>query len=323
MTQTAHEQGAIVLQSIPVDLINRNLDQPRKLFDVNELEELADSIQSEGLMQPITVRPDGEGGYQIVAGERRWRAHCILQHRGEPGFDTIPCHVKQMDDLTRDISAIVENLLRVDIAPLEEASAFGRLVDRGMTAADIAKRTGKSPTRIEQRLSLLRLAPDIAGFLAAKRLDDSHATEIARIEDHEQQRVIFDLLQKGRIGAWKSVKNAVDALLSPDADEPDAPASDGSEPAGDSTETAPRDLDADTLERMERQIAAVSKLIGNGWPEADCLAANRASMERVETLSARVQLIRTHVRNMEKMLHNAAAVVTVKRDTKGRFSKKK
>jgi ParB family transcriptional regulator, chromosome partitioning protein len=327
MTQTVHEQVDVAqqsLQAIPVDQINRNLDQPRKLFDVNELEELADSIQSEGLMQPITVRPDGEGGYQIVAGERRWRAHCILMHRGEPGFDTIPCHVKQMDDLTRDISAIVENLLRVDIAPLEEAAAFGRLVARGISAADIARRTGKSSARIEQRLSLLRLAPDIAGFLAAKRIDEVHATEIARLDDHEQQRVIFDLLQKGKIGAWQSVKNAVDALLSPDQPEPDAPASAGSEPADNSTATAPQtDPDADILERMEGQIDAVTKLIGEGWSEADCLASNRSSMGRVDILADGVKDIRTHVRNMEKALYNAAAVVTVKRDTKGRFSRSK
>jgi len=315
MTQTAHEQGALALQAIPVDQINRNLDQPRKLFDVNELEELADSIQSEGLMQPITVRPDGEGGYQIVAGERRWRAHCILQHRGEPGFDTIPCHVKQMDDQTRDISAIVENLLRVDIAPLEEASAFGRLVDRGMTAADIAKRTGKSPTRIEQRLSLLRLAPDIAGFLAAKRIDEVHATEIARLEDHAQQRAIFDLLQKGKIGAWQSVKNAVDALLEPPVAGPDeAPAAENG--------TTPEAHELTVLASMEKQIDEVAKLIGDGWSEGACISANRASMERVKLLASKVQLIRTHVRNMEKMLHNAAAVVTVKRDAGGRFAKK-
>jgi ParB family transcriptional regulator, chromosome partitioning protein len=313
MTQTAHEQGVLALQSIPVDLINRNLDQPGKMFDVDELEELADSIQSEGLMQPITVRPDGEGGYQIVAGERRWRAHCILKHRGEQGFDTIPCHVKQMDDVTRDISAIVENLLRVDIAPLEEAAAFGRLVDRGIAVADIAKRTGKSPARIEQRLSLLGLAPEIRGYLEASKLDEAHATQIARLPDPEQQRAVFALLRKGKLGFWKSVNTAVDALLAPEPEpEPDVDGA-GAQP------TATADLLL--LESMEKQIAAITKAVDNGWTEANCLSANRASIERCEVFAEKLAVIRAHVRNMEKMIRATGGIVAVKRDTKGRFTK--
>src|SRR5688500_8476228 len=107
-------------RQIPLTKIRANADQPRKTFDPVALRELANSIRMNGLLQPITVRPTDDGMFEIVAGERRFRAHELL------GAKTIDCNVKTMDVLTRDMSAIIENLQREDVWMMEEAAAFGR-----------------------------------------------------------------------------------------------------------------------------------------------------------------------------------------------------
>ena len=107
------------LTAIPLDRVFPNPDQPRKKFEPTALAELASSIRNLGLLQPITVRPVEGGTYEIVAGERRWRAHCLLNERGELPGGVILAHVREMDVQQRDIEAIVENLSRADITPMK------------------------------------------------------------------------------------------------------------------------------------------------------------------------------------------------------------
>ena len=141
------------IQRVPLALIYPNPKQPRKHFDPGQLRELADSIDASGLAQPIQVRPDGAGKFMIVCGERRWRAHVLLE-RSE--IDAI---VSELTDDQLADRAIIENLQRVDISPIEEAHAFQARLDRGITASELATRLGVSVKKIQIRVALLQLAP--------------------------------------------------------------------------------------------------------------------------------------------------------------------
>ena len=156
------------LRNLPLDRIYANPDQPRKVFNVSELEELAASIKTHGLLQAIRVRPDGTGRYMIIAGERRYRAHVLA------GLTTISALVDDVDDGTVMEQSIVENLQRVDITPLEEARAFQTALEMSVGChivpgdeVALAQRLGlKQPWRITERLSLLNLREDHQELLA-------------------------------------------------------------------------------------------------------------------------------------------------------------
>jgi ParB/RepB/Spo0J family partition protein len=126
------------LKRIHLDQIIANPDQPRKHFDEQALRELAGSIRVRGLKQPITVRPIGDGMHQIIMGERRWRAHCLLHDEGKLEEPTILAHVRKATDEEMAIDAIIENLARVDITPIEEARAFQRMLDHGYSVEQLA-----------------------------------------------------------------------------------------------------------------------------------------------------------------------------------------
>lgn len=155
---------------IPLAKIKPDPKQPRKLFDAGALAELAASIEANELIQPITVRPDKKRGeYVIVAGERRYRAHCLLRHRGVKRFASIECNVRKItagaDVLVKQI---VENIARADMTPLEEADAFQELRDTfGLDADEIAAKLGLAPFRVRWRLLLLNLSADIRKMVAS------------------------------------------------------------------------------------------------------------------------------------------------------------
>ncbi|TIO47653.1 MAG: ParB/RepB/Spo0J family partition protein, partial [Mesorhizobium sp.] len=136
---------------IPLSEVIPNPDQPRKHFDPVKLRELAESIRERGLIQAITVRPVGDDPWMIVGGERRWRAHQLIDS------PDILCEVVKIDDNEMALQAIVENLARADIKPLEEARAFQAMIDRGWTVEQLAKDIGVQPTRIKARTALLNL----------------------------------------------------------------------------------------------------------------------------------------------------------------------
>lgn len=153
-------------QLVPIASIDPNPDQPRKTFNAPALRELAASIRENGLIQPITVRRRGDR-FEIIAGERRWRAHRILADRGEA--ETARAIVEDdVDDETMDLQAIVENLQRADVAPLEEAAAFQRMIDRGMTPEELARKIGVPLYRVDERTGLLKLDDQIQKLVASE-----------------------------------------------------------------------------------------------------------------------------------------------------------
>jgi ParB family chromosome partitioning protein len=173
------EAGAAGFAVIAIDAISANPQQPRSRFDEEPLEGLAESIRQVGVLQPIVVREgDGSGTYQLVAGERRWRAARLA------GLDEIPAIIRQGDDESGLTEALVENLQREDLTPLEEAAAYRQLMeDFGMTHETIADRVGKSRSAVTNTLRLLQLAPSIQGLLESGDLSPGHCRPLLSLDD--------------------------------------------------------------------------------------------------------------------------------------------
>ena len=159
-------------REIPIELIHRNPDQPRRHFGEEQLAELADSIREKGVLQPVLVRPapDKPGEYQLVAGERRWRASQTT------GLRTLPALVRELDDRQVLEIAIVENVQRADLGVIEEALSYKSLMERfDRTQEEVAQVVGKSRPHVANALRLLTLPDEIQGYLADGRLTAGHA----------------------------------------------------------------------------------------------------------------------------------------------------
>ncbi|MDA2968671.1 MAG: ParB/RepB/Spo0J family partition protein [Actinomycetota bacterium] len=178
------DSAGMGLRNIDVDTISPNLNQPRVHFDEDALKELADSIQAVGVLQPILVRPTpGKAkAFEIIAGERRWRASMIAK------LKVIPAIVRETNDLLSVEQALVENLHRQDLTPLEEAAAYKQLLDDfKMTHEKVAERVGKSRSVITNALRLLALPPSILQLLADGRLSGGHARALLAVTDRSSQ----------------------------------------------------------------------------------------------------------------------------------------
>jgi ParB family chromosome partitioning protein len=168
------------VRALPIEQIRRNPDQPRRDFPEAEIDELAASIRENGVLQPILVRPhpDGSGGWQIVAGERRWRAAQRAQLR------EIPAVVRELDDLAALEIAIIENVQRADLNAIEEAGGYKALIERfGRTQEAVAQAVGKSRSHVANALRLLGLPDAVQLELRAGRLTAGHARAIAAAPD--------------------------------------------------------------------------------------------------------------------------------------------
>jgi ParB family chromosome partitioning protein len=289
-----------MLKRIALDLIERNADQPRQFFDAKALQELADSIANNGLMQPITVRPvqkDGGTVYEIVAGERRWRAHCLLRDQGKLPDGSILARVRKMDEEERDIQAIVENLSRADITPLEEARAFKRMLDRGMTEQELATKLGlRQAWRVSERVRLLNLSPEITKLYESGNLSGDAAFEIAKLERHADQTKIVQMISRGQLTGWKAIKAAV-AAINEGLSQTDI--------FGDAPKVSEEEVA--TINRMEAKIERVAEMVASGWKDGACVIATKVSRDRARLMADKLAAIRQHVRQMENELRAAAA----------------
>ena len=180
-TASADAGGAPTLVEVPIAEITPNPHQPRVHFDEETLGELAASIAQLGVLQPLLVRPV-PGGYQLIAGERRWRA------AQRAGLATVPAVVRDSDDVSAVEQALVENLHRDDLTPLEEAAAFQQLIeDFELTHDEVARRVGKSRSAITNTLRLLGLPPAVQHLLADGRLSAGHARALLGTPDRALQ----------------------------------------------------------------------------------------------------------------------------------------
>lgn len=181
------------LQQISIDLLVRGKYQPRQHFDPEKLQELANSIKStSGLLQPVVVRPLSNGKYEIVAGERRWRAAQLA------GFPDLSCLVFHYTDEQALQASIVENISRADLNPIEEAQAYQRLIDEfKYLHEEVAASVGKSRTAITNSLRLLKLDPHVQKLLATGQLTEGHGKILASLEPHHQIKLADQCVQKG------------------------------------------------------------------------------------------------------------------------------
>ena len=189
--------GARDIRRLPLDRVQTNPAQPRRHFDEDALADLAASIREHGVLQPILVRPFGEG-FQIVAGERRWRASRLA------GLMAIPAIVEQIDDEDALEIAIIENLQREDISPLEEAEMFARMTtEHGYSLRKLATKLGKDKGYLENRLRLVD-APDDVRALVAERSDTlSHAYELMKVTDPRKRRRLARQVAAGELSLVK------------------------------------------------------------------------------------------------------------------------
>ena len=173
------------VQEVDLDLLEPNPDQPRSVLDDSKLEELAQSIRSHGVIQPIVVTPNGnrEGGFHIVAGERRWRAS------QRAGLLRVPVFVREVEQTKRLEVALIENIQRENLNPIEEASAYKRLADEfNLTQAQIAESVGKDRATVANYQRLLGLPQEVRGDVAAGFLTMGHARALVALPDARAQR---------------------------------------------------------------------------------------------------------------------------------------
>jgi ParB family chromosome partitioning protein len=180
---TAGGAGDRDLRQLPVELITPNPRQPRRVFDEASLLALAGSLGDRGLLQPVLVRPSVGGTYELIAGERRWRAARLA------GLDTIPALVRIHDDAESLELALIENMAREDLNPIEEARACALLVEeRGLTREEIGRRVGRSRVAVSNLLRLLDLPDEALDMLARGDLTEGHGRAILMAQGHDERR---------------------------------------------------------------------------------------------------------------------------------------
>jgi len=195
-------------KEIDIGLIDRNPDQPRKIFEETALQELADSIKSHGVIQPIIVK-ENEGRYVIIAGERRWRASRLA------GIKTIPCVVKNYTE--REISeiAIIENLQREDLNPIESAKAIRNLINQyDLTQDEVADKIGKSRPAVANTLRLLALPENIISLVENNKITAGHARALLAVDDSAKQKEIALSIIENDLTV-RDVENLIKALNKP------------------------------------------------------------------------------------------------------------
>ena len=190
-TENVHPQGSSTINEIPLEQIEANPNQPRREFDEDALQELANSINEIGISQPITLRQVEDNKFQIIAGERRWRASQLA------GLQAIPAYIRTIKDESIMELALVENIQREDLNAIEIALAYEHLLSaEGMTQERVSERVGKSRTAITNYLRLLKLPAQVQMALQKKEIDMGHARALLAIDSPSLQIKLFREIQK-------------------------------------------------------------------------------------------------------------------------------
>ena len=167
--------------TLPISEIEPNREQPRKVFDEKALEDLAKSIEQNGIIQPLLVRPLSDGSYQLVAGERRWRAARMA------GLHEVPVTIREMTDEEASVFALIENLQREDLNPVEEAEGIKSLIETyGFTQEEAAERVGKSRVAVTNTLRLLKLPESVLNLLGEGKLTAGHSRALLSLDDEKE-----------------------------------------------------------------------------------------------------------------------------------------
>jgi ParB family chromosome partitioning protein len=179
------------LRNLPLDVIQPGRYQPRSVFDEDKLAELADSIRAQGVVQPVVVRPVAEGSYELIAGERRWRAAQLA------GIDAIPAVVRDVPDEVSVAMALIENIQREDLNPLEEATALRRLIDDfQMTHQEAADAVGRSRAAVSNLLRLLELMQEVKDMIDLRLIEMGHARALLSLGEELQLQAAREVVRK-------------------------------------------------------------------------------------------------------------------------------
>jgi len=194
---SAENTKSLGIRHVPVERIVPNPENPRLLFEESALEELASSIREHGVLQPILVRPMGDG-YQLVAGERRWRAAI------RAGLQTIPALVEELDDDAALEIAVIENLQREDLSPLEEATMYDKMVtEHGYSIRKLAQKLGKDKGYLENRLRLADAPEEIRALVSVRKDTLSHAYELMKVQDPKKRKRLAAQVASGQLSLVK------------------------------------------------------------------------------------------------------------------------
>ena len=185
--------GDTELAHLPLETIHPNPRQPRKRFDHESTSALADSIRMQGLVQPVVVRPRAAGGFELIAGERRWRAS------REAGVPTVPALVREADDRETLLLGLVENVAREELSAVEEARAYALLLDEfQLSLGELAERVGKAKPTVSNRLRLLELPDDVLGLVERGELTEGHARAVLAVPDQDgRRRLARQIVRRG------------------------------------------------------------------------------------------------------------------------------
>jgi ParB family chromosome partitioning protein len=210
---------SVGVRVVHIERIEPNPEQPRMVFEQDALDELAASIREHGVLQPILVRPLGPNTYQIVAGERRWRAS------KQAGLATIPALIEDIDDDTALEIAIIENLQREDLTPLDEAAMFDRMIHQhGYSIRKLADKLGKDKGYLENRLRLADAPPEIRELVSLRKDSLSHAYELMKVEDPKKRQRLAAQVARGELTLIKlrdKIEGRPARPAMPDESEPD------------------------------------------------------------------------------------------------------
>ena len=186
------------VRTVPLDRIEANPENPRVVFDEAALEELAASVREHGVLQPVLIRPHGTNRYQLVAGERRWRAARLA------GLASIPALIEELDDDTALEISIIENLQREDLSPLEEASMYDRMIkEHGYSVRRLAQKLAKDKGYLENRLRLADAPKEIRDLVSVRKDTLSHAYELMKVEDPRKRRRLAGQVARGELSLVK------------------------------------------------------------------------------------------------------------------------
>lgn len=213
LDETPRTAGSSQISEVPLRQIKANPNQPRRQFDEEALAELAESIRQIGIIQPVTLRKTGDDEYEIIAGERRWRASQVA------GLDSIPAYIRTADDENVMQMALVENIQREDLNPIEIALAYQRLMEQGgLTQDKLAEKVGKKRTTVANFLRLLRLPAPVQLALRNKTIDQGHARALLALDKPSEQVRLFKEI--GRHGySVRQVEELVRAAAQTGGDE--------------------------------------------------------------------------------------------------------
>jgi ParB family chromosome partitioning protein len=213
-SEELHTQGSSTINEVPLDQIEPNPNQPRREFDPETLQDLANSIREIGIVQPITLRQTADDRYQLISGERRWRASQMV------GLSTIPAYIRKINDENVMEMALVENIQREDLNAIEIALAYAHLLENeGMTQEKVSERVGKSRVAVANYLRLLKLPAQVQMALQKKEIDMGHARALVALDSPSQQLKVFDQIRKNGMSVRqveelvKKLKNGEDVNI--------------------------------------------------------------------------------------------------------------